>query len=140
MRRSLFALAASTALFAACGDEETPAPNEPAVVTAEAKCRKVGTESTYELNEIRVVVEDADGAEDLLDTEAGASVSVLVISARLQPTAAAEGEERVVYTWQKQASEEPIYCGDDGKLLEVRFEATDTDGFPASALIRSRPL
>jgi hypothetical protein len=140
MRRSLFALAASSALFAACG-EETPPPNEPEIVTGEVKCRKVGTESTYELNEVTVVVADDDGAEDLLDEEAGATVSMFVLSARLEPTMkTAEGEDRVRYSWQKAASDVPIFCGDDGKLLEVRFEATDTDGFPASALIRSRPL
>lgn len=139
MRRCLIPLSAAFTVAAGCGEEKVPEPNLPRVVSGEARCRDPQNSGVYRLEWVEVVVEDLDGAEDLGEPE------MIVLASRLEPQATpeanAEGEEvRVVYRWDRQDDDEPIYCGDDGKALTIEFRVKDAEGFPAKADILSNPL
>jgi hypothetical protein len=135
MRRTL--LLSTVVLLAACG-EDKPKPHPPTIVggSALAQCRREGTDSVFQLHHVEVIVEDKDGADDLDQPQ------LLVLSSRLVPTGTPQptDDNRIQYVWDAQASDEPIYCGEDGKGLNVKFQVEDMDGYPASVVIGTRPL
>jgi len=135
---------------AACGEEEPEPPNKPEVLSALARCRDV--EGQSKLDRVEVKVKDLDGVADL-------EPPVLVVeSTRLAPTVTplpdeplvdAEGEAQecatpsegcvAEFSWRRNTDSEQIFCGEDGKLLEVLFEVEDVAGFWQRVAFKTEP-
>lgn len=125
----------------ACSEDEAPPPVAPEITRGIAKCRSLEA-ATFTLDSIEITVRDTDGLEDL------DAVRAVVLSTALELTASeaeAPGEDCTpetcrTYTWSRTPASEQIFCGDDGKLLEVEIEVTDLSGLSARAFVPTQPL
>lgn len=135
------ALLGAALALTACSEDKAPDPEAPEVTRGQAFCRTLESD-TYVFDSLEITVRDLDGLEDL-DT-----VRAVVLSTALELTAVegdAPGEDCTPetcrsYTWTRTPDSEQIFCGDDGKLLEVEVVVDDLNGLSARAFVPTQPL
>ncbi len=124
-------------------DEEEPT-GAPHVVGALAECRTTGDDSGYRLVRVEVVVRDLDGPDHVLDPQVLAEGSVPLAMVRQEPVES-EGCPsgrpicQVVFTWMSTPNNEALFCGEDGKSLQLSIEVEDGAGLEAVAAVQSNP-
>lgn len=163
MRRTLAVLVVGLASVA-CGEEEPgpPPPMEPVIQSPNALCESV--EQVFLLDSVQLRVKDLDGVEDLLDpvvVVGSTRLPVAVVEtvpwdeAAAKAAAEASGEDpeeclseqmpptcEVVYRWERDPLDETspeIFCGENGDLLEVEMEITDSFGFRKVGVVGTQP-
>lgn len=151
MRRTLVVMALACGGLAACEDEEAPPPPmEPQIQSPSAKCRSV--EGVYLLESVTFRVRDLDGTDDLFRPVVVAGATPLTVIDEVIPWDPAATEEclsereppacDVVYRWSRNPQDpnsERIFCGEDGKLLQVEVEVQDRFGYRKTGRFGTTP-
>jgi hypothetical protein len=135
------ALLGAGLLLPACSEDEPAPPETPEITRGQAFCRTLESD-TYVFDSLEITVRDLDGLEDL------DAVRAVVLATNIELTAAegvAPGEDCTPetcrnYTWTRTPDSEQIFCGEDGRLLEVEVMVDDLNGLSARAFVPTQPL